>query len=90
MVHISPWADLDKAVEIFDENIAFDICLDPHVDVLESNKENMEKKVKEIEGICKGRKHAIRADAFQVINTLEEDLKKMKTWCKIAADVLSK
>lgn len=90
MVHISPWADLGKAVEVFDENIAFDICLNPHVDVLESNKENMEKKIREIEGICKGRKHAIRADAFQVINNLEENLKKMKTWCKVAANVLSK
>jgi len=56
---------------------------------LDSNKEKMEKKIREIEDICKERKHAIRADAFQVMNNLEENLNKMKIWCKVAANVLS-
>lgn len=90
MFHVGPWSDLGKAVEVFDKNIAFDVCLDPHVDVLDSNKEKMEKKIREIEDICKERKHAIRADAFQVMNNLEENLNKMKTWCKVAANVLSR
>jgi len=88
MFHIGPWADLSKAVKTFNKNIAFDICLDPRADVLDNNEKNMKKKIEEIESISEGRKHAIRADAFQVINTLEEDLKKMKTWCKIAENVL--
>jgi uroporphyrinogen-III decarboxylase len=88
MFHVSPWADEKKAAEIFNERIAFDICVDPQRNVLERNEVEMIERLEQISDNCKSRNFAIRADAFQQVGTLENDLGKIRLWDNVASKVL--
>jgi hypothetical protein len=48
----------------------------------------MEKKLSEIKSTCEGLRFTVRADAFQVLTSVENDLKQIKLWIKKARKAL--
>jgi len=40
----------------------------------------MENKLREIKRVCEGLNFTVRADAFQVLTSVENDLKQIKLW----------
>ncbi|MEI8079724.1 MAG: uroporphyrinogen decarboxylase family protein [bacterium] len=89
MMHIGPWSDLAKAAEVFSStNMALDICLSATGDVYDRTAEEMRQKLQGIKDTCDGRvKYAVRADGFQIVRTVEEDLAKIRLWNQMAAEV---
>ncbi|NQS90233.1 hypothetical protein HQ584_10640, partial [Patescibacteria group bacterium] len=82
MFHVGPKTDVLKATQVFVPDVSLDIDLDPFRDVLEADKEEMEEKIKEITDVCaeKDVPFCIRADAFQPVHALKEDLFKITLW----------
>lgn len=89
MFHCSPWSSAKKAVETFNKDIAFDVCINPQADVYDLNKEEMEKVLIRLKDIFKNSKYAIRADTFMVQNSIDFTLNKIKDWNEAAIKVLS-
>ncbi|MGI9862452.1 uroporphyrinogen decarboxylase family protein [Moorella naiadis] len=89
MLHVSPWTDVEKALELFAPEVAFDVCLDPVADVIEASEEQMQGKLAYLVNTLRGKAaFSIRADAFQVMNDHpQEDYQKVRRWCEIARKV---
>ena len=89
MMHIGPWSDLAKAVDVFSKTgIALDICLSATGDVYDRTAPEMRQKLQGIKDACEGRvKYAVRADGFQIVRTVEDDLAKIRRWNQVAAEV---
>jgi uroporphyrinogen-III decarboxylase len=88
MFHVSPWGDLSKAVSVMSPKIALDVNMDPLADVLECAPERMETRLQQIVRTCGDISYCVRADAFQVVHGLEQDLEKIKQWARVARRVL--
>lgn len=88
MIHLSHITDLRKSAEIIGNDHIIEIVLNPINDVEKATPEQMEKKLKEIKKICKGLSFTVRADAFQVLTNVENDLKQIKFWIEKAGKVL--
>ena len=90
MFHVGPNTSVSKAAATFGPDISLDVDLDPFRDVLEADEKKMRSKIKEITDICieKNVPFSIRADAFQPVHSLEENLSKMKQWVSIASSFL--
>lgn len=88
MFHVSPWADLEKVVDVMGGEIPLDINLDPMEDVLQSHPDGMEQRLRAIMDICGDIPYCVRADAFQIVNGLEQDLEQIKLWARLARRVL--
>ncbi|NPV53890.1 MAG: hypothetical protein HPY71_10250 [Firmicutes bacterium] len=88
MIHISPWTDLEKAIEIIGTDHIIEVVLNPIDDVEKATPSQMESKLKEIKRLCEGLNYTIRADAFQIESSLENDLKQITTWIEKAREVL--
>jgi len=88
MIHLSHITDFRKSAEIIGNDQIIEIVLNPINDVEKATPEQMEKKLKEIKKICKGLSFTVRADAFQVLTNVENDLKQIKFWIEKAAKVL--
>jgi len=89
LFHVSPYTDLSTAVEIFPPETALDICLKPVEDCYNRTEEEMREKLEGIKEICGDKiRYTIRNDGFQLVNTLEEDVAKIKLWGKVAREVL--
>jgi hypothetical protein len=88
MMHIGPWSDLAKAVEVFSPtDIALDICLSATGDVYDRTAAEMRQKLQGIKDTCEGKvKYAVRADGFQISRTVEVDLAKIGLWNTVAAE----
>lgn len=89
MMHIGPWSDVAKAADVFSKtDIALDICLSATGDVYDRTAPEMRQKLQGIKDTCEGRvKYAVRADGFQIVRTVEEDLAKIRLWNDVAAAV---
>ena len=92
MFHVGPRTDIERAFQIFDSSISLDVDLDPFRDVIEASREEMEKKLERILklGLMKNHPFCIRADGFQLVNTLAEDLSKIKLWMEVADSIIHK
>jgi len=89
MFHIGPWTDLKEARRVFGESSALEKCLMPTADVQLASETQMEAKLDEIRSALDGSSYTVRADGLQVINSVEEDVAKIKSWVKIAYDKLN-
>lgn len=89
MVHISPWTDIEKAVSVANHDIILEIVLNPLDDVEKATSQEMKEKLRRIKDCCQGLHYTVRADAFQIVSTLENDLKQIKQWIEIAREELS-
>jgi hypothetical protein len=89
MVHISPWTDIEKAVSVANHDIILEIVLNPVDDVEKATSQEMKEKLRRIKDCCQGLHYTVRADAFQIVSTLENDLKQIKQWIEIAREELS-
>jgi len=89
MMHIGPWSDLAKAVDVFSKtDIALDICLSATGDVYDRTAMEMRQKLQSIKDTCEGKvKYSVRADGFQIVRSAEEDLAKIRRWNQVAAEV---
>jgi uroporphyrinogen-III decarboxylase len=89
MIHVSPWTDLKKTVEnLYDSGIALEIVLHPLNDVQKVSKETAKKGLSRIKELTDGLCVTVRADAFEVITSLDYDIAKIKEWGSIARSVL--
>jgi len=88
MIHLSPFTDLKKSVEIIGNDHIIEIVLNPIDDVEKATPLQMENKLSEIKSICEGLRFTVRADAFQVLTSVENDVKQIKLWIKKARKVL--
>jgi uroporphyrinogen-III decarboxylase len=88
MFHVSPWTDLEKVVDVMGGEIPLDINLDPMGDVLQSDPDGMEQRLRSIMDICGDIPYCVRADAFQIVHGLEQDLEQIKLWARLARRVL--
>lgn len=86
MFHVGPRTDVSKAAVAFGTDVSLDVDLDPFKDVLEAEEKKMKSRIKRIIDICTERDipFCIRADGFQPVHTLEEDLPRIKLWIDIA------
>lgn len=89
MFHVSPWSNLDKAVEVMGGRKVLDINLDPMKDIFEQDAKGMEERLHKIVTTCGSIPYSIRADAFQILNGVEKDIAKIKEWTEVARKVLS-
>lgn len=92
MFHIGPKTDVLKAAQVFTPDVSLDIDLDPFRDVFEADEEKMKEKIEEIVDVCaeKDVPFCIRADAFQPVHTLREDLPRITLWVNIARSTIEK
>ncbi|GAH51879.1 unnamed protein product, partial [marine sediment metagenome] len=88
MIHLSPFTDLKKSVEIIGNDHIIEIVLNPIDDVERATPLQMEKKLSEIKSICQNFHFTVRADAFQVLTSVENDLGQIKLWIEEARKVL--
>jgi len=88
MIHISHATDLRKSVEVIGSDNIIEIVLNPIDDVEKATPLQMENKLKEIKTICKGLNFIVRADAFQILTSLENDLQQVKLWIEKAREIL--
>jgi uroporphyrinogen-III decarboxylase len=86
MFHIGPRTDISKVAVAFGADVSLDVDLDPLRDILEADEEKMNLRIRKIIDICRERDipFCIRADGFQPVHTLEEDLPRIKLWINIA------
>ncbi|HAX97372.1 MAG TPA: hypothetical protein DCY12_00370 [Candidatus Atribacteria bacterium] len=89
MVHISPWTDIEKAASVANREIILEIVLNPVDDVEKATPQEMKEKLRRIKDCCQGLHYTVRADAFQICSTLENDLIQIKQWIEIAREELS-
>lgn len=89
MMHIGPWSDISKAVEVFSKkDIALEICLSSTGDVYDKDEEGMRQKLQYIKSICDGKiRYSVRADGLAILTTIEENLTKINLWSKVASEV---
>jgi len=89
MMHLGPWSDIPKAVEVFSKkDIALEICLNSVADVYEASEGQIRQKLEYIRSVCEGKiRYSVRADGLAILTTIEEDLAKVNLWSKIASEV---
>jgi pentose-5-phosphate-3-epimerase len=89
MMHVGPWSSVEKAADVFGKaDIALDICVNPTKDVYDRAPDEMRAKLQAIKAACDGKvRYAVRADGFQIANTIERDLEKIRQWNDAAIEV---
>ena len=90
MMHIGPWSSVPRAAEVFaGTDIALDICVNATADVYDRAPAEMREKLRAVKAACDGRvKYSVRADGFQIVRSVEQDMAKIRGWNQAAADVL--
>lgn len=88
MFHCGPWTDYTKAIALFGDKVALDICLNPQKDIYDNDAKGMEAKLREIKKNCAGANAAVRADTFMVQGDIHDNLRKITEFCNIARGVL--
>ena len=91
MMHVGPWSDLARAVEVFGKtDTALDICVNATDDVYDRTPDEMRRKLQSIREICEGKvRYAVRADGFQIVRSVAEDLASIRSWNEAALDVFA-
>lgn len=88
MFHCGPWTDYRKAVALFGDKVALNICLHPSADVYDRDADGIRSKLTQIKNDCKNANVDVRADTFMVLGDLDDNLKKISLFCDIAREVL--
>lgn len=88
MFHVGPWTNLERAYQVFDGKMPLEICVHPIQYVQKASPEKMQKNLMYIVDTCGPCPYTIRAEGLQVVNGVEEDLRKIKKWIDIANSVL--
>jgi len=91
MVHVSPWTDLHGAVTSYDRNKFLELDLYPYQDVLypQSDKytaqrlETIKREIREA-----GARATVRADAIQIVEGVEKDMARLRSWVYCANKIL--
>lgn len=90
LYHCGPWTDFGHAVEVMDESVGIDICVNPQKDVLEATEGQMRARLETIKSQGKDAAYSVRADAFMVNGAYDVSLiRKIQTWNKIAREVFA-
>lgn len=89
MMHIGPWSDIRKAVDVFaSKDIALEICLNSVENIYEKTEEEMKRKLLDIREICDGRiRYSVRADGLALFNSMEFTMDKIRQWNNAAMEV---
>jgi hypothetical protein len=89
MMHVGPWSDVQKAANVFSKkDIALEICLNAVRDVYESSEVQMREKLLSIKKACDGKvRYSVRADGFGVVDTVENAMRQIRLWNKVASEV---
>ena len=89
MMHLGPWSDIQKAVEVFSQkDLVIEICLSSTADVYDASEEQIRQNLEHIKNICDGKiKYSVRADGLAILNSIEEDLAKINLWSKVASEI---
>lgn len=88
LFHIGPWTDMAKTRESMRKGTAFEKVLMPTEDVYFATPDQMRAQIYEIRRVMDGSAYSVRADAFQIVRSLEEDLAKIRSWSEIAREEL--
>jgi len=91
MMHISPWSDDKKAVEVFKGEVALDRCLDPVRDLFCATKEEMKRRIiKIISDFGNIPRYFINLNALMKVHNLEYDLNKIKEFLDVYCKIVEK
>lgn len=89
MIHISPWTNLERSVaNLQGAHIVLEVVLHPLLDVQSATAEQITSRLTDIREVTEPVPVTVRADALQVISSVEEDVKKIKEWAEIARSIL--
>ena len=90
MVHVSPWSDISNAVNSYNtENKALEIALYGYDELLCSpGKEHSKNKLRFIKEETKMHRSQVRAAGIDIMNTVQNDLTKVKEWIDCANEIL--
>lgn len=82
MMHIGPWSDIAKAVEVFgNTDICLDICINSVRDMYEKTPDEMKAQLVDIKNKCDGKvKYAVRCDGIAILQDKEHCLRKIGEW----------
>lgn len=88
MVHVSPWTDRAAAAEGYSKGKAIQVALHPVSEVISPGSgEAMRQALLDIKDIFKGHRATVRADGFEIMYSVERDVKQMKEWVRTANEV---
>ena len=89
LMHIGPWSDVKKAVEVFGPlDIAIEICVNSVRDMYEKTEAEMRAQLEGIKAACDGRiRYQVRCDGIAVLDTVEGCLEKVAEWGRAAGHV---
>jgi len=89
MIHVSPFTDIKQAVQAIGRDHIIEIVLNPIDDVENASQAQMEDKLHQVRHLCDGLHYTVRADAFQVFSSVENDLAQIKLWIDCCRRLLS-
>jgi uroporphyrinogen-III decarboxylase len=89
MMHIGPWSDIGRAVEVFGaRDIPLEICVNSVQDMYGRSEPEMEAQLQSIRALCEGRvRYSVRCDGIAVLDTEDECMRKIHDWSKAARNV---
>lgn len=86
MFHVSPWTELERAVEVMDDKV-LQICFDPLEDIQRASEEHIEEQLSGIFETCQGRAFTLRADGIHNLDHVERELAAVDSWLETARAV---
>ncbi len=84
MLQVGPWTDLDAVLEVFGESTPLEVCLHPMRDVYMATQEDMISVIRKIMSQSGNTPITIRADTFQEVYGVDQDIERIKRWVSIA------
>jgi len=88
LIHVGPWTDRAKAVEIFAETSALEFCPDPVEEVQMADEERIRQWLGELVGLRKPEMAVyIKVDSLEVIRDLKTELDAIQRFIRIAREV---
>ena len=87
MIHVSYANNFERAAGAIGTDHIIEYVLNPIDDVLKSTPEQMTAQLRDLKALNEGLSYTVRADAFQVLSTVENDIDKIKQWIRICRKV---
>ena len=90
IVHVSPWCDLERALEVYDNPLVFEYALHPIADVLvnDDNKAFIDTRLRSIREALRGRYSLLRADGWgKPLKGNDYDIKRLQYWISRANEI---
>jgi len=88
-MHIGPWSDIQKAVEVFGpKDISLEICRNDVRDMYETTYEEKVADLQKIKDMCEGKvRYQVRCDGIAPLTTIDNMLEKVDEWGRAATEV---